>query len=232
MIAVIGDIHANLEALATVLEDIHRQGASEIYCVGDVIGYGPNPCDCLDLVMESCKVAILGNHDEAAVVDPRGFNPAAMRAVQWTREQLDRRLDGRQARWEFLCEIPRSYDDEDFLFVHGSPREPTHEYVFPEDIYNQRKMNQILSRIRKYCVMGHTHLPGIFTADHQFIPPQDCGYQYRLENEKALINVGSVGQPRDGDERACYVLLDGYDVTFRRVEYDVDTTRRKLSDLW
>lgn len=134
MIAVISDVHANLEALVAVLEDIRRQGVGDIFCVGDVIGFGPNPCDCLDLVMESCKVIILGDHDEAAMIDPKGFNPVAMRAVQWTREQLERSWDGRQARWEFLCEIPRSYEEGDFLFVHGSPREPTHEYVFPEDV--------------------------------------------------------------------------------------------------
>lgn len=231
MIAVIGDIHANLEALVAVLEDIRRQGASDIYCVGDVIGYGPNPCDCLDLVMESCKVTILGNHDEAAMIDPQGFNPVAMRAVQWTREQLDRTWDGRQARWEFLCEIPRSYEEGEILFVHGSPREPTHEYVFPEDIYNQRKMDQLFNRMSKYCVMGHTHLPGVLTRDLRYISPKECGYFYRLGSDKTMINVGSVGQPCDGDERACYVLLDRDEVTFRRVDYDLETTRKKLREL-
>jgi diadenosine tetraphosphatase ApaH/serine/threonine PP2A family protein phosphatase len=232
MIAVIGDIHSNFEALTAVLSDISAQGVRKIICIGDVIGFGPDPCACVDLVMQSCKETVLGNHDMAAFSDPEGFNPVALKAVYWTREQLERRSEGRQQRWDFLGKIPRRHEEGDFLFVHGSPREPTHEYVFPEDIYNQRKMDQVLSRFRRYCILGHTHLPGIFTADYQFIAPKDCGYRYRLSGEKALINVGSVGQPRDGDERACYVLLDGYDVTFRRVEYDVETTRRKLSDLW
>ncbi len=232
MIAIIGDIHANLEALTAVLRDIESRGAKEIICVGDVIGYGPDPCACLDLVMQWCNVTVLGNHDEAAFCDPEGFNPVALRAVHWTREQLEKNSTGHQQRWEYLCTIPRRFEDGEFLFVHGSPREPTHEYVFPEDIYNQRKMDQLFSRISKYCAMGHTHLPGILTADYRFISPEECSNRYVLGGERTMINVGSVGQPRDGDERACYVLLEGDEVNFRRVEYDGEATRRKLSGLW
>ena len=113
------------------------------------------------------------------------------------------------------------HKEGDFLFVHGSARNPLNEYVFPEDIYNPRKMEKIFQIVDKYCFQGHTHVPGIFTENLQFFSPADLGYTYKLDGKKTLINVGSVGQPRDGDRRACYVLLDKDVVTFRRVEYDV-----------
>lgn len=229
--ALISDIHANLEALRVVLADIQAQSISEIFCLGDIIGYGPDPCACLDQVMDQCHITIQGNHDQAAIIDPDGFNPVALRAVYWTRDQLDRGPGGagrRNGRWDFVGSLPRTHTDGDFLFVHGSPREPTNEYVFPEDIYNQRKMDALFGRIQKYCFQGHTHLPGIFTTDYRFISPEECSYKYQLTGERVMINVGSVGQPRDGDPRACYVVLEDNLVTFRRIEYPVEDTRRKI----
>jgi diadenosine tetraphosphatase ApaH/serine/threonine PP2A family protein phosphatase len=111
---------------------------------------------------------------------------------------------------------------------HGSPREPTNEYVFPEDVYNQRKMDNLFSRIEKYCFQGHTHIPGVFTSSMEFLTPEDCNYQYRMGDEKLMVNVGSVGQPRDGDTRACYVVLNDNTITFRRVEYPFSNTAEKI----
>lgn len=231
--AIVSDIHANLEALQAVLDDIAQQDVSEIICLGDIVGYGPNPAECLDLVMDKCKITILGNHDQATLFDPDGFNPLALQAIYWTRDQLESqrgRPGAVNRRWDFLGELPRLYNEGDFLFVHGSPREPTNEYVFPEDVYNQRKLDSLFSRVRKYCFQGHTHIPGIFTESRDFITPDECGYQYRLGAEKVMINVGSVGQPRDNDPRACYVILDQDNslVTFRRVEYPFDITAQKI----
>lgn len=227
--ALISDVHSNLEALRVVLDDIRQQGITEIYCLGDVIGYGPNPRECLDHVRQ-CQVCILGNHDQAAMFDPDGFNPVALRAVYWTREQLEQGGSAVQInhRWDFLGELPRSRDEGTRLFVHGSPREPTNEYVFPEDVYNQRKMQALFDRIQRYCFQGHTHIPGVFTASGDFLTPEDFGYEYPLPNDKLMVNVGSVGQPRDGDPRACYAILTDESVTFRRLEYDVDATVRKI----
>ena len=117
------------------------------------------------------------------------------------------------------------------LFVHGSPRNHLNEYVFPEDIYNQRKMERIFALVDRYCFQGHTHVPGIFTESLQFLSPEEFDYVYRLDGRKTLVNVGSVGQPRDGDWRASYALLDGDTIRYRRVEYDVDTTVRKIRDI-
>jgi predicted phosphodiesterase len=218
--ALISDIHGNLEALEVVLDDIKAQGITEIFCLGDVIGYGPNPRECIDRVMETCKITLLGNHDQGAMFDPDGFNSGAERAIFWTREQLEAPADrdNNQRRWEFLGELPRSHRSGNCLFVHGSPRNPLSEYIFPEDIYNHRKMERLFQLVGRYCFQGHTHVPG------------------------------SVGQPRDGDPRACYVVLeDGMPddstvngdtdqpalvrspkLVYRRLTYDFETTIQKI----
>lgn len=230
MKAIISDIHSNLEALQAVLDDIKKQKVDEIYCLGDIVGYGPNPRECVDLVME-CKMVLLGNHDQGAMFDPEGFNPPAEKAIFWTRGQLESPGDNRhqkEKRWEFLAERPRSFKENGYLYVHGSARNPLNEYVFPEDIYNQRKMERIFALVERYCFQGHTHVPGVFTETLQFHSPEEIESNYKLDGRKTLCNVGSVGQPRDGDWRACYVLLDNDTIKFQRVEYDIDTTIKKI----
>lgn len=229
MRAIISDIHGNLEALEAVLADIRSQNVSEIYCLGDIIGYGPNPRECIDLVMQNCQVTIIGNHDQAALFDPEGFNPGAERAIFWTRSQLEAGdQEGNESRWEFLGELPRMRKESQLLFVHGSARNPLNEYVFPEDIYNQRKLERIFGLVEKYCFQGHTHIPGVFTDDFNFASPDEFDHVYQLGERKALVNVGSVGQPRDGNNQACYVLLDGTTVRYRRVPYDFEKTASKI----
>ncbi|GIW87785.1 MAG: phosphoesterase [Isosphaeraceae bacterium] len=250
--ALISDIHANLEALEVVLADIQQQGIREILCLGDVIGYGPNPRECIDLVMQHCAVCLLGNHDQGALYDPEGFNVGAEKAIFWTREQLESSYDkaNNERRWEFLGELPRTHQIGPFLFVHGSPRNPLSEYVFPEDIYNHRKMERLFQLIERYCFQGHTHVPGIFTESFQFFSPEEVDHEYTLGDQKVMINVGSVGQPRDSDPRACYVILDDGQpedgstgagdaarpvgpirVVYRRLPYDIETTIRKIYDI-
>ena len=231
--ALISDIHGNLEALTQVLADIDENSVDEIICLGDVIGYGPNPCECLDHVMKRCSLTILGNHDQAALFDPDGFNPMATAAIYWTREQLDRGPGSSQQindRWDFLGELPRKKSDGDFLFVHGSPRDATNEYVFPETIYDRRKMEILFGKVDQYCFQGHTHLPGVFDTNLEFTPQENIEGPVELGNSKLMINVGSVGQPRDSDNRSCYVILDRDKKTieYRRVEYDFDTTANKI----
>jgi predicted phosphodiesterase len=228
--AIISDIHGNFEALQKVLADIKSQGIEEIYCLGDIIGYGPNPCECIDAVSDT-QLCLLGNHDQAALFDPEGFNAGAERAIFWTRKMLEDNTKGSDERWDFLGELPRIKREEDFMYVHGSARNPLNEYVFPEDIYNQRKMERIFGLVDKYCFQGHTHIPGVFTEDLNFVAPEEIDFTYQLGDQKALVNVGSVGQPRNGDNRSSYVVLDGQTVTFNRVEYDFDTTAEKIYDI-
>ncbi|MGO9113868.1 MAG: metallophosphoesterase family protein [Thermoguttaceae bacterium] len=230
--ALISDLHSNLEALEAVFADIRSQEISDVYCLGDLVGYGPNPRECIDMVMQ-CQVCLLGNHDQGALFDPEGFNSGAERAIFWTRMQLE---DGgspieRQKRWDFLGELPRNHQEDKFLFVHGSARNPLNEYVFPEDIYNRRKLEKIFALIPRYSFQGHSHVPGVFTEQFQFLSPEEIDHEFRLGEEKAMINVGSVGQPRDGNPRACYVVLEDNVVRFRRVEYPFEKTIAKIYDI-
>lgn len=226
--AIISDIHGNLAALEAVLADADEEGIGEIYCLGDVVGYGPNPRECLDRIMQ-VNACILGNHDQAALFDPDGFSSGAEKAIFWTRKQIEDDSDAENPkRWNFLCELPRVRRDGDFLYVHGSARSPLHEYVFPEDIYNAKKIERIFSLIPRYCFQGHTHAPGVFTDDFSFQRPDQIDFTYTLDNKKTMVNVGSVGQPRDGDNRACYVILEENTIRYRRVVYDIDATANQI----
>jgi diadenosine tetraphosphatase ApaH/serine/threonine PP2A family protein phosphatase len=133
---------------------------------------------------------------------------------------------------DFLGELPRMQAEGDLLFVHGSARRPLDEYVFPEDIYNPLKMEHIFELVDRYCFQGHTHIPGMFTASPEFLSPTvpagEVEVRLPLPSGKAMVNVGSVGQPRDGDRRACYLILEDDSVRYRRIEYPFEVTCRKI----
>jgi predicted phosphodiesterase len=227
--AILSDIHGNLEALNAVLSDVADQNISSIYCLGDIIGYGPNPRECIDLAIKF-QMCVLGNHDQGALFDPEGFSSGAERAIFWTRQQLESATDMEQnrRRWDFLLDTPRFINEGEMMFVHGSARNPLNEYVFPEDIYHVKKLEKIFAIIPRHCFQGHTHVPGIFLESARFLSPAEIGYRYRLNGEKTMVNVGSVGQPRDGDPRSCYVVLDGNQIEYRRVEYNYEETIAKI----
>jgi len=230
--AIISDIHANLEALTAVLADIERHGASRIICLGDIVGYGPDPKQCLDLA-KRFDVCILGNHEEALLVSLQQavFNVKARNSIDWTRAQLDMFSDDREAngpRWDFLGSLAESYESADMLFVHGAPTDPISEYVYPRDIQAPDKLGPIFDLIPHVCFVGHTHVPGVWTDDMVYLTVHEMNYWYRFTRKKTIVNVGSVGQPRDGDRRACYALLDSESVRFRKVPYDVEKTVNKI----
>lgn len=231
--AILSDIHANLEALTAVLADAQRQDVEQFICLGDIVGYGPNPRECIDLIMKF-DACILGNHDLAALFDPEGFSSGAEHAIFWTRQQLeDSDQDPEQARrrLDFLAQLPRTHREDRFLFVHGSPRQPLNEYVFPEDVFNRRKTENILAAVEQFCFHGHTHVPGVISEDMAFSSPDELDNRYVFGKHKAMINVGSVGQPRDNDPRSCYVVLDDEAVWFRRVDYPKDLTAAKIHSI-
>jgi diadenosine tetraphosphatase ApaH/serine/threonine PP2A family protein phosphatase len=180
--------------------------------------------------MERVSVCILGNHDQGALFDPEGFSSGAERAIFWTRSQLEGAGDTPQnkARWKFLCELPRQHHVPPFSFVHGSIRNSLNEYVFPEDVYNTTKMERIFGMIPRYCFQGHTHVPGVFTESGRFYRPTDIRNEFEFGTEKLMINVGSVGQPRDGIRNSSYVLVSDEGVQFRRVSYPYEETVRKI----
>ncbi|MDD5459587.1 MAG: metallophosphoesterase family protein [Phycisphaerae bacterium] len=240
MFAVISDIHSNLEALTVVLDDIEKRRIKTIYCLGDVIGYGPNPRECLDLIIKKANWCVLGNHDFAAFYEPTNFNYAAEQAAFWTREMLESEEDKEDLdrRWDFLGNLPMRRTLKAKLggqvavieFVHASPRKPINEYIFPDDVYsNLVKIQAQFAKIKHICFIGHTHLPGVFIDEPDFYLPNELGDSYPIvPHEKAIVNCGSVGQPRDRDCRASYVYVDENRVHFVRLEYDVEITIKKI----
>ena len=231
-IAIISDIHANLEALQVVLADIKKKMISDIVCLGDIIGYGPNPRECLQALM-GCKAVLMGNHEEAVLYYGEDFNPKAREAIDWTRDQLNRPdcpKEDNYDLWNFLGVMEQIIVTDDTMFVHASPRDPTKEYVTPDDCKkNREKLEEILTRFERICFIGHSHISGVYTQELRYIDPKTIGNEYRLEDgRKALVNTGAVGQPRDGDPRASYVTFDGRTVRFHRLEYDYNKTMEKI----
>jgi diadenosine tetraphosphatase ApaH/serine/threonine PP2A family protein phosphatase len=231
--AIISDIHANEEALAVVLAHIRGQGITDIVCLGDIIGYGPNPLECLDKAVELFRWNLMGNHEEAVLYGAVGFNPKAKMAIDWTRDQLNLPSEAperRNRRWSFLGDLQLTQEDFGLEFVHGSPRDPVREYIFPTDVLDQEKLRAVFAHVRRACFMGHTHLPGIITESGKFTPPKEDGFEFTVPEagEKLMINVGSVGQPRDGDYRACYVTIEGRTLRWHRLDYEVEKTVEKI----
>ncbi len=238
--AVISDIHGNAEALKAVLADIDARKVDRIICLGDIVGYGPEPLECVDLVRTRCQWSLMGNHDFAVLYEPTNFNQDAESAAYWTRAQFDSEPDEklRTERYQFLgklrvrvMEAPPEGGSQ-ILAVHGSPRRPINEYIFATDprMYPD-KIRSVFERVDKLAIVGHTHVPGVFTDEPDFYPPDELGesrsYSFR-DDEKAVINVGSVGQPRDGNPQACYVILHTDRAEFVRVPYNIDVTARKI----
>ena len=231
--AVISDIHGNLDALQVVLADIEQRGLDRIICLGDIIGYGPDPTQCLDLVMEKCLFAMMGNHDFAVLYEPTMFNTSAEQAAFWTRAQFEQEPDveQRRKRFEYLGSLVIRRWFEGSLFVHASPRRPINEYIFPDDVVAApNKMAAIFDRIEAKAFCGHTHVTGVFTDEPDFYPPGDLGGAYTFrDDEKCIINPGSVGQPRDRDPRASYAILHDDRVEFVRLEYDIAAVVKKIA---
>lgn len=220
----ISDIHANLEALEVVLAALRQESVDQILCLGDVIGYGPSPNECAKLVQESAAVCLVGNHDEASLgrVDLDLFNYMARQAIEWTTEQLS------ETSLQFLKALPYTKSYGEFMIVHASPDDP-------------RRWNYILNLedaergfkafTEKICFVGHSHTPWVIPLppdgrmrvlhDYPLAIKADCRY---------LINIGSVGQPRDRNPEAAFGILDTMPLryTLKRVPYEVAVTQKKI----
>ena len=224
MIAVISDIHANLEALEATLEDARREGATKIICLGDIVGYGADPNPCVERVHGAAVASVLGNHD-AATLDERGaenFNAVARIAIQWTREQMT------PPNMEILRQTPLEYVADGALYVHASPEDPNlWNYVLTEtDALAAFDCCQEF-----ICFIGHSHVPvRLLLANGTLDVVADPNLTVPQGARALLVNVGSVGQPRDGDWRASYALFDPQSrlVISRRVEYDCEAAASKI----
>lgn len=241
-VAIISDIHSNMAALDAVLADIRQQSVESIYCLGDVVGYGPEPVEAMRTIISVCEPGkiICGNHDHAVVHEPIGFNAEARNAALWTNQVVRAGVlswGGKRRRWNWLRELPTSFTEEDNLFVHASPRQHLEEYILEEHTHGRSFMGedprQLLeenfSLVPHTCFIGHTHRPGVITGvDFRWHSLQELGQHWKIDERKTIVNVGSVGQPRDGDPRACYVVYDGKTVEWRRIAYDVERTRKLI----
>lgn len=228
-IAIISDIHSNLAAFEAVIKDF--DGIEEVWCLGDVVGYGPYPNECVTLLRTFQHICIPGNHDWAAIgkMDTADFNPDARRAALWTGEQLT--TESRV----YLESLPLTLTEGDFTLAHGSPREPIWEYLFhPTQARANFDMFHTL-----YCLVGHTHVPMVFyypTPEEGFIGPAlyaQPGAAITLGQRRFILNPGGVGQPRDGNPDASYAILDleAGRIEYRRVAYDIAATQQKMRQL-
>lgn len=233
-IAIISDLHSNLEALTNVLEDIEDQRCTEIVCLGDIVGYGPNPRQILRTVMSQCRFSLKGNHEEAVMSTPEGFNWKAAASSIWTKRQIISPCfpaKESEQMWNYIKSLPEYIEEGDTLYIHASPNDPVWEYVMPEYAVNRPLMKAIFSRIKRIAFGGHTHIPGVFLEECKFIPQSQINGPYPVEKGKFFINVGSVGQPRDQNPAACYVIYDEHTIEFRRVRYDYRKTARKIAKI-
>ncbi len=224
--AILADIHGNLDALNAVLKDIEcRGGVDQYWCLGDIVGYGPEPHLCMEVLRQLPHLAIKGNHDMAAVgeVGLSAFNPDAAQALLWTREKLS------DEDISYLIGLPQKLQKESFTIVHGSPREPIWEYLV--SISSARENFSYLET--PSCLLGHSHLPLLFKQKEDgsgcsFIPFKE-GIGQILGKGRFIINPGSVGQPRDGDPRASYAIYDSQAVIkLYRVPYDINAVQLKI----
>lgn len=233
-VAIISDLHSNLEGLEAVLKDIESQGVKNVYCLGDVVGYGADPREVIKHCM-TFDFTLKGNHEDGVLNVPLNFHKEARTAIDWTRDQLNSLSAPKEENyklWDFLGSLPdrKEEDNGEVLYVHATPRDHAYEYIRPIDANDFEKMSDIFDHIKKICFYGHTHEPGIFASDTKFYFPEQLErLKFKLApGVKYLVNVGSTGQPRDSDTRACYVIFRGDELEFRKVRYDYEKTIAKI----
>lgn len=233
-IAIIADVHSNLVAFQAVLRHAEAGGRLDaLWCLGDTVGYGPCPNECLALLRQYEQRGVAGNHDLAACgrMGTEEFNEAAAEAARWTEEQLS------PSARSYLQELPLVVCEGDFTLVHGSLRWPEWEYLLSSE---QAQAHLELQRT-PYSLVGHSHVPfvcqeqeGAQTGGRPAAPPMlrlaANGERVELGEQRLILNPGGVGQPRDGDPRAAYALYDtdARVVTYHRVEYDIAATQRAM----
>lgn len=223
--AVIADVHGNLEALEAVLKKLNEESFDALLFLGDSVGYGPNPNECIEVLKKKAQVLLAGNHDRAVVglTDIEYFNPHAQTAIEWTREVL------KDENKKFLASLPieKQMIDEGIYLVHSTPKEPEkwHYLMTSWDAYKNFPFFS-----EKICLIGHSHVPAIIEE-----PPEGKINIINISAEikddcRYIINAGSVGQPRDGNPEAAYVILTENSAEIKRVPYDILLTQKKMRD--
>lgn len=225
--AIISDIHSNLVALQNALDSIKTARVDTIICLGDVVGYGPRPNECVELVKDQCEVCLMGNHDHAVLglTDINYFNQYARESVLWTQRTIS------PENKSFLKGLPFKHEVNDALFVHSTPIKPEDwDYIFSEN----DARHHLDSISQNLVFIGHSHIPVVFPYNHPSFFEEK--FQLDFDKERYIINVGSIGQPRNEDPRSCFVIYDDQEqsIDYVRLEYDVkktfqDIIEKKLS---
>ena len=225
--AVISDIHGNVEALHAVLNDIKGRSVDIIVCLGDIVGYYPDPEQCIELIRDNVHYCVAGNHDYAAInrIDIQTFTYYALVAMEWTRNTISARAK------EFLASLPLSIEKDGIYFTHSSPSNTQDWiYVFPDS--EEAVFEAFNSLVHRLNFIGHTHWPSIMIQEEDKIILYSEHTIKLIPDNFYLINVGSVGQPRDFDSRSCYAIYDSEieEVALVRVPYDYSITQKKILD--
>ena len=220
---ILADIHGNLEALNAVIEICKDEGVRKYYCAGDLVGYGASPNECLNTIRQLNFVAVAGNHDWAVCgkLNPNNFSSPAFLAVQWTRNQLS--IDD----LNYLSSLELTYDHDEFQMVHGSLNK-SENFIYIKN--HTDALDSFYLMKKSLCIVAHTHIPQILIKKKDLIE-YGTQFSFQLLNElKYIVNIGSVGQPRDGNPKASFCIMDSElrHVEIRRVEYDVKTAQSKI----
>jgi predicted phosphodiesterase len=221
------DVHANLEALKACIIDFRSEKLDKLFFLGDAVGYGPNPDECVKLIDEIAEVKLMGNHDYAALglMETEYFNQYAAESMGWTKDSISEKTV------EIMSDFELTHVIDQILLVHSSPREPEnwHYILDMEDAEENFDFFE-----DKICLLGHTHRPYIVYKSESGDAILAKDIEVEIEEEyRYLVNIGSVGQPRDGDPRSCYLIYDGDAQTIRlkRVQYDVKSTQKVMAQI-
>lgn len=224
--AVISDIHSNIEALTAVLHQISRLETDLVFCLGDIVGYGPNPIECLEMIKREGISCILGNHDAVAagLKEPDNFSPIARQAILWTRKQLEK------SHLDFLARLPREMLVQDMFMFHGSVHDIDRYILDAEDVKENFGLLISIQGRPHIGFFGHTHAKITFSLHKGVIEAEHRDRILVWDEKKYLVNPGSVGQPRDGDPRASFCIYDSAEksVIFHRVTYDISLCQEKI----
>ncbi len=222
-VALLSDIHGNYEALSSVLEKIDSLGISKIFCLGDISGYGPEVSPCIKALRDRDLVCVKGNHDEGTVKRLQNFSKPIQDVLDRIKDTLS------EDDITFLNELPYSHKTSWGAFYHGSPKDPLwHGLEDPMEAF------EVFRLLDKNCFLGHTHKPILFSCENFRVkvkPVRVEGEEKEIELKKDIryiINPGSVGQPRDGDPRACFAVLEDNHITWQRVNYDIEAAACKM----
>lgn len=224
--AILSDIHANLEAIRSVLARIGELRVDRVLCLGDVVGYNADPNECVDLVGREGIACVMGNHDAAAcgIAEPHDFNLNARQAMHWTREHLS------EENREFLRQLPRSMQIDDLVLCHGTVNDTNRYLLYDGDAQESFTLMEELPGRPRLCFFGHTHVKAAYSSAGPVLARERANSMSLSHDKRYLVNPGSVGQPRDGDPQAAFLIYDAQErtITFHRVEYDIAACQGKI----